>query len=226
MMNDEMLRLAAAEADHTLCDSLLATMEKEHTFSARFERRMNHLIHRTKHPVFYPVLRQAACFLLLLVLAGTTWLTVDVQARAAFFAWVRQQYESFTEYRFVSSAPDTLDLDLYEPAWLPEGFEKQKQTITDTTSMIVYTDSNDRMISLLYSQGADAVSLFVIPEDATVQTVSVNGQPADFYLESDPESANGLVWASETGDILFCLTAPLPEDILIQIAESISVSPH
>lgn len=66
---------------------------------------------------------------------------------------------------------------------------------------------------------------FIIPEDAEVQAVSVNGQSADFYLESDPEAANGLVWSSETGDILFCLTAPLPQDILIQIAESISVFP-
>lgn len=100
-------------------------------------------------------------------------------------------------------------------------FEKQKQTITDTTSMMVYTDSDGRMVSFLYSQGADAVSLFLIPEDAVVQTVSVNGQDADFYLESDSESANALVWLSASGDTIYCLTAPLPASTLIQIAESI-----
>ena len=221
MMTDEMLRLAASEADHALCDSLLATMGQEHAFSARFEHRMNRLIRKTNHPIFYPALRQAACFLLLVLLAGTTWLTVDVRARAAFFAWVRQQYESFIEYRFVASAPDSLDLSIPEPTWLPEGFEKQKQTITDTTSMMIYTDSDGRMISFIYSRGADATSLFLLPQDAVMQTVSVNGQDADFYLESDPESANALVWFSASGDTFYCLTAPLPASTLIQIAESI-----
>lgn len=87
--------------------------------------------------------------------------------------------------------------------------------------MMVYTDSDGRMISFLYSRGADAVSLFLIPEDAVVKTVSVNGQDADFYLESDPESANALVWLSASGDTIYCLTAPLPASTLIQIAESI-----
>ena len=221
MLTDEMLCTAAAEADSALCNSLLATMGQEHVFSARFERRMNRLLHRARHPVLYPLLQRAACFLLLVLLAGTTWLTVDVQARAAFFAWVRQQYESFTEYRFVASAPDSLGISIPEPAWIPEGFEKQKQTITDTTSMMVYTDSDGRMISFIYSRGADATSLFLLPQDAEMQTVSVNGQDADFYLESDPESANALVWLSASGDTIYCLTAPLPASTLIQIAESI-----
>lgn len=98
---------------------------------------------------------------------------------------------------------------------------RQKQTITDTTSMMAYTDSDGRMISLIYSRGADATSLFLLPQDAEMQTVSVNGQDADFYLESDPESANALVWLSASGDTIYCLTAPLPASTLIQIAESI-----
>lgn len=48
-----------------------------------------------------------------------------------------------------------------------------------------------------------------------------NEQDADFYLESDPESANAPVWLSASGDTIYCLTAPLPASTLIQIAESI-----
>ena len=72
MLTDEMLRLAPAEADCALCDSLLATMGQEHVFSARFEHRMNRLFHRARHPVLYPLLQRAACFLLLVLLASTT----------------------------------------------------------------------------------------------------------------------------------------------------------
>lgn len=92
--------------------------------------------------------------------------------------------------------------------------------------MMVYTDSDGRMISFIYSRGADAASLFLITEDAVVQTVSVNGQDAEFYLESDPESANALVWLSASDDTIYCLNAPLPASTLIQIAESVPACSH
>lgn len=44
---------------------------------------------------------------------------------------------------------------------------------------------------------------------------------ADFYTASDGETSNTLVWLSETGDTVFCITAPLPQQTLIQIAESV-----
>ena len=47
-------------------------------------------------------------------------------------------------------------------------------------------------------------------------------QEADFYQDADPENANVLVWHSESGEILFCISAPLPRDEMVKIAESIT----
>ena len=191
MLTDEMLCTAAAEADCALCESLLATMGQGHVFSARFERRMNRLLHRARHPILYLLLQRAACFLLLVILAGTTWLTVDVQARAAFFAWVRQQYESFTEYRFVASAPDSLDLSIPEPAWLPEGFEKQKPGCCNANGF-----------------GERAGRRFLPGKRPGIrQRPGLALRLRRHHLLSHRS--------------LYCLTAPLPASTLIQIAESV-----
>ena len=106
MITDEMLRAAASEADQAILDSLPLLQECDHQFSPQFERKMKRVIRRGRHPGAYKFLRTAACFLVAVVLTGTTWLTVDAEARGAFFAWVRQQYETFVEYRFAGPTPD------------------------------------------------------------------------------------------------------------------------
>lgn len=101
MISDEMLKKATAEADQAIRDSLPAPAECEHEFSPSFQRKMRRTFRKAKYPVIYKLPKYAACFVLVVVLASSTWLTVDAEARAAFFAWVREQYETFIEYRFV-----------------------------------------------------------------------------------------------------------------------------
>ena len=82
-------QIAAAEADQTLCASLPPASACEHRFSPQFERSMKRVLRRAKHPAVYRYLRRAACFFIALILAGTSWLTIDAKARAVFFDWVR-----------------------------------------------------------------------------------------------------------------------------------------
>lgn len=92
MISDEMLKKATAEADQAIRDSLPAPAECEHEFSPSFQRKMRRTFRKAKYPVIYKLPKYAACFVLVVVLASSTWLTVDAEARAAFFAWVREQY--------------------------------------------------------------------------------------------------------------------------------------
>ena len=221
MITDEMLRAAAAEADQAILDSLPLPQECDHQFSPQFERKMKRVIRRGRHPGAYKFLRTAACFLVAVVLTGTTWLTVDAEARGAFFAWVRQQYETFVEYRFEGPAPDEEMTTDFAPTWLPDGFEETNVQSAGGTSMRTYSNSDGRVIHFMYSAGADATSLFVISDQMTAEEVAVGTQKADFYWDADPQNANALVWQSESGDILFCISAALPESEMVKIAESI-----
>ena len=222
MITEEMLRIAAAEADQAIRDSLPRPEDCHHQFSPRFERKMKRAIRRGRHPVTYKYLRRAACLLVAVTLVGASWLTVDAEARGAFFAWVRQQYENFVEYRFEGSAPDDEMTTSFAPTWLPVGYEETKVQSAGGTSSKTYSNSDGQAIHFMYSPGADATSLFVVSDQMTMEKVSVGTQEADFYQDADPENANVLVWHSESGEILFCISAPLPRDEMVKIAESIT----
>lgn len=221
MITEEMLRIAAAEADQAIRDSLPHPADCDHQFSPRFERKMKRVIRRGRHPVAYKFLHRAACLLVVVTLVGASWLTVDAEARGAFFAWVRQQYENFVEYRFEGLAPDEEMTTNIAPTWLPEGYEETKAQSAGGTSTKTYSNRDGQAIHFMYSAGADATSLFVVSDNMTAVKVIVGTQEADFYQDADPENANVLVWHSESGDILFCISAPLPRDEIIKIAESI-----
>lgn len=225
MITDEMLRIAATEANQAICDSLPRPEECDHQFSPRFERKMRRVIRRGRHPVAYKYLRRAACLLVAVTLFGASWLTVDAEARGAFFAWVRQQYENFVEYRFEGLAPDEEMTSNFAPTWLPAGYEETEARCSESTTIRVYGNQDGQKISLIYSHGADAVSIFIGADHMTAEKVAVGTQQADFYQDTDPENANVLVWQSESGDVIFSISAVLPKDELVKIAESITVTP-
>ena len=222
MITDEMLRIAATEANQAICDSLPRPEECDHQFSPRFERKMRRVIRRGRHPVAYKYLRRAACLLVAVTLFGASWLTVDAEARGAFFAWVRQQYENFVEYRFEGLAPDEEMTSNFAPTWLPAGYEETEARCSDSTTIRVYGNQDGQKISLIYSHGADAVSIFIEADHMTAEKVAVGTQQADFYQDTNPENANVLVWQSESGDVIFSISAALPKDELVKIAESIT----
>ena len=197
MISEEMLKKAAAEADQAIRDSLPAPAECEHEFSPSFQRKMRRTFRKAKHPIIYKLPKYAACFVLALTLASGTWLTVDAEARAAFFAWVREQYEAFVEYRFIGEAPQENTTVEYELTWLPEGFSLQSEQDLDGGTYLTYTNDSGQRITFSYSHGDNATSLFVASDYTEVKSVQVGNIKADFYQAGEEASANVLVWLSE-----------------------------
>lgn len=221
-ITDEMLQIAAAKADQAIRDSLPDAAACVHHFSPQFERSMKRVLRRANHPVIYRYLHRAACFFIAAVLAGTSWLAVDVNARTAFFDWIRQQYSSFVEYRFVGAAPDETAIVEFAPTWLPDGYTETKTEQSGGLMFRNYYNKAGQPIYFICSQGADATSLFVVEEGLEPQPVPVGEGSGDFYQASDPSENSVLVWQSDTEEILFCLSAALPKSDLVKIAESIS----
>lgn len=221
MISEEMLKKAAAEADQAIRDSLPAPSECEHEFSPSFQKKMRRTFRKAKHPVIYKLPKYAACFVLAVVLTSGTWLTVDAEARAAFFAWVREQYESFIEYRFIGHTDWEPGNTQYELKSLPEGFYEVNRMDSNGNGDVVYQDAAGNMIQFSYSHGDDSVSFFVENMDSEVQIVCVNGRDAELYLSSDSKTANVLLWKSEDEQVLFCIAANLPGEAMIVLAESV-----
>lgn len=218
MISEERLKAAAAEADQAILHALPAGNDFEHEFSKSFEKKIRRISRRVQHPILYRLPKQIACVLLIAVLTGTSWLTFDVEARATFFAWVKAQYELFVEYRFVGDVPQ--EGIAYELTWLPDGFERMEQYDLNSGGSVHYTTASGQRIIFYYSRGNDVESLFVL-DYSEIIPVEVNGRPADFYLSSSEDEANGLVWMSADEETLFCIVANQPQETLVKIAERV-----
>lgn len=92
MINDEVLRKAATEANQVITESLPSSAACAHSFSPTFHKKMQRTIRRGNHPLIARLPKQIACFIISAVIIGGTWLTVDAEARTAFLVWVRETY--------------------------------------------------------------------------------------------------------------------------------------
>ena len=192
----------------------------EHDFSPAFDKKMRKLIRRADHPIRHRILQTAACFLVAVLLSGCTALAVSAEARDAFIGWVREMYETWFVYRYTGEAQPTVDDMVYLPTWVPEGYEK---TVSPEPGIFVrtqYENSEKDLLTISYVKGTETTSLNVQWESAIVRQTLVGQLAADLYLNpSDGPSI--LVWTDSKKDVAFWITAPLTEEELVRIAESI-----
>lgn len=138
-----------------------------------------------------------------------------------FFAWMREQYEAFVEYRFAGEASQENEAVDYELTWLPEGFSLQKEQNLDGGTYLTYTDDSGQRIIFSCLKGDDAASLFVTSDYTEVQSTQVGDICADFYQADGEASSNMLVWSSAENDLVFYIMADIPESTMIKMAEGV-----
>lgn len=213
-LTDEMLRQAAPLARDAMLASLPEPEDCPADCSPRLRRRLDRMLRRQRHPVFYRAAGQiAACFLAVLVLGGG-WLAADQEARASFFQWTRQVYETQIVYRF---AGEGAKHGVYRVGWVPEGYTVWK--ILD--SSIGYVNENDQLLWFSYGSMQEGSSLYIVEADhATMYPVEINGIPGEFYVY-DNDTANVLVWLDETSGMCFSIGGFLDEPDILHMAESI-----
>lgn len=220
MINDEALRTAATEADRVITESLPSAAACTHVFPPVFHKKMQRTIRRGNHPAIARLPKQIACFILSAVIIGGTWLTVDAEARAVFFVWVREVYEEFVAYRFVGSTVAENSHVRYELTWLPEGYAEIDRLPTDDGCTIIYSNGVS-LIQFVYASGTDASSLFVGDFSGEVQTIRVGTLYVDFYQPQDGGISSTAVWTSEQQDTLFSVTASLPKSLMIALCKGV-----
>lgn len=220
MISEEALRKAAEEANDCLLRSLDAESIPAHHFSARFERKMRRLIRRARHPAAYRALTRAVCVLLALILGSGVFLAVNPEARAAFFGWVRTQYERLFVYDMTSTSEQT-DLPVYTLGWLPEGYEESIRYCTPNLTRVVYSNSLGDAIDFLYSNQGN---IYINPIDTTTHPATIDGQPAEIYCSENANENNNIVWSTAKPIIVFEISGKFDEDILIYMAENVKPS--
>lgn len=165
-------------------------------------------------------LSRVACFFLVILLTGSAILTFSVEARAAFFGWVREQYENFYVYFFEGDAAVT-EPAKYELGWVPENCIFVTSYETAGGEVYVYTDERDTLIQFSYTSDPDKENTYVEHNGAQDIKATVNGHPAEIFVSPNEDKTDGIVWTDPDNNTLFFISGHFDEDTLIRMAESV-----
>lgn len=223
--NDNELEQAALLVRDALAELTPQPEDEAHIFSGHFLAEMNVLLKKTRIQHSLKKLAQsAAAVILLLLISSVIWLSFDVEARADFIQWIRNEYEDSIVYNFFNKKESSAFPDV-EVQWLPEGFTESFSEYSNGSGDIIFTDSNGREIVFSYYIMTSQSSTSITQDGSIIhEDVIINGKPADFYKVLNKEDSNMLWWTDEDSGIALELNAILAKDEMVKIAENLQVN--
>ena len=225
---EEDVKTAAGAVRNAMLESLAQRSEPEHSFSTAFLDRMRLLFRLdARRNGMKQALRYAAVLLIGFFMAGLLYLTVNPEARADFFYWVKKTYENSTVYQFFRGDSDNQpegfqEMPDIELTWLPGEYEVQRSTVVANYKLLILTGSSESdyiTFQCWLVNGAGVIDFYT--EGQIHEEVTVNGKKADFYQGTSPDCENVLVWQDEDAFLVFSLSSHLDKEMMIKIAEKI-----
>ena len=222
MISDDMLRAAAAKSCEIYANKLECDYNAnlEHEFSRTFEKKIKKLKHRANHPILYRSMQRVAVIFLVMMIAGGTWISVSAEARAAFFGWIKEIYETYFFYHFEGEADNTHHTD-YRPTWVPDGYVETFCDDEEDTVFVVYSNAAGKMINFSYAASPSDTTWFIDRNNSIITQISINGNAAELFISTDSSNTNSVVWSTEDNAAFF-ISAFVEEEELIRMAESVS----
>ena len=175
--------------------------------------------HKSK-PQFNTWLSKVACVFLAVLLTGSAVLTFSVEARAAFFGWVREQVETYYMYFFEGNAAVT-EPAKYELGWMPENCIFVTSYETAGGEVYIYTDERDTLIQFTYTSEPDNEKVYVDYAEYTEKQVTINGNTASLFIAPSEDNTDGIVWTDPNTNTLFFISGHFDQETFIKIAENV-----
>ena len=218
-----MLRAAAARTCESYVSGLLADFDPEYRckFSSDFEKKIHRLKRRADHIVFYRTMQRIAMFILAILVAGSIWIAVDTNARAAFFGWVGDFIGQYFVFHHEAEPNGSVESADYRPSWIPEGYSESKVNVITGKTTILYSNEDGEYLRFSYldSQGED--NWFFDYSDGETYERSVNGSRAMMFISEKSGISNSLTWSisDKTGA---SIAGFISESELLRMAESVA----
>ena len=163
-----------------------------------------------------------AAVLVVILMCSGVFLSVNGEARAAFYGWCKEIYQIFFSYQFsertTPSSPN--EYGLYVPTWIPDGYSEIGRADNGLKQSIVYANENGDMIKYQQIYSAGSYDLFVSAKNAEISTVKIGEVAATLLIYPNGDTANVIIWTSDAGQ-LFQISSYEDKDILLRIAKSI-----
>lgn len=166
-------------------------------------------------------MHRVASIVLAILITGSAWITVDVEARAAVFGWVKEIYETYFVFRHDGITDTNTEPADYRPTWIPGGYSEFRVNASETRTVVIYDNEAGEMIRFSFIQDPDETDWFIDVSQAGIKNATVNGNKADLLIAQNPEEANAIAWISD--DTAFYVTGFVDESDLIRIAESVKI---
>ena len=227
-MTDEMLRQAARNASRMFVEALEEDYDPRSDYppSPAFRRKLRSLRRRAEHPYAHAALQRAAVFVLVLLLSGGAFLSVDAQARDALQVWLREIGENFVLYRFTEDDASA-DFPCYRLGWVPEGFTMTAEhDLSDVEMYIVhYADPETGLgFRFDYQHMTENAITWIDSTEYTHEYVTVNDLPGEFYESIQENEASNLLWFDQERNLIFGINSRLDRETIFQIAECVELA--
>jgi len=223
MMTEAMLTEAADALNAAILASLPPTEECNHVFSQRFERKMRRIIRRGNHPVAYKLARQAAIFVLIGLLSFVTLMTVSPTVRAYVIAWVKTQYDNFTNYSYQGTEESTDKQVECELGYLPEGYILEREIIQTGNRMTTFKHiQTGQQLYIMYSVNKENIEYNLQTSDYHVSTVVIKDETGLFYESEEMLRANCVLWFEKDNNMFCYVSGYFDREELIQIANNLN----
>lgn len=223
--NDDTLRIVFKEYNKRICEKLPSEDKlKNITFSRRFSKNAERIINHYKkfYYVFISTLpKRIACLIIMLIILLTTVACSIKPLRDAFFQFVVNTYETFTEIVF--SEKDIIDQEnstfsSKNITYIPKGFTLISNIETESFKKQIYT--NDINETIVFTQSfKDAANIKINTEDVEYKKITIfNNTEALIYQNKDEKR---MVFIIEQYMISIRISSNYIDDELVKIANSI-----
>ena len=139
MISNEFIRQATEEYHEESMSAIPTESECDHVFSERFEKNMRTVIKKNKHSQLNRVLRMAASFALVILVAGGSVMALSPTARAAVLGWLFGQQENVYSYTSMGN-DDSATITKYDFAEVPDGYYLWQDILDPTFGTILYAE--------------------------------------------------------------------------------------
>ena len=219
MISNLLLRQAAEEYLEESMSAIPTENEIDHVFSDRFEKNMESVIKKNKHPQLKRVLRMAASFALVILLAGGSVMAISPTARAAVRGWLFGRESDAYVYRSTGSDTYEETITAYDLAETPEGYTLWQNIVMPNSSLVIYSeDETGRFLKVFSAPNDGSGALYLIPEDAALIPIQLGGISADFYLSNVETSSSTIVWTDPENDYLVTVDGFFSQEELTEMA--------
>ena len=222
MISNFLLRQATEEYHEESMSAIPTENEIDHVFSDRFEENMKSVIKKNNHPQLKRVLRMAASFALVILVASGSVMALSPTARAAVMGWLFGQDGTTFSYTSMGEESESDVYYKYDLAEIPEGYFLWQEIVDESQSIMLYAEEETgHLLKVTGSPNDGTGAMFLLTTTDEKSTVQIGDITADFYQSSTADSSSGLAWIDPDTDYLICLDGFFSKEELIEMAQSL-----